>query len=60
MPEVANPLLKRAKTGMKKIEKALYSISAFIMTTRTSVPSGCSPFCMKVYFIEIIDNIDKL
>ena len=38
VPEVANPLLKRAKAGMKKIEKALYSTPAFIMAIRASVP----------------------
>ena len=31
VPEVANPLLKKAKVGMNRIEKALYSAPAFIM-----------------------------
>lgn len=38
VPEVANPLLRKAKTGMKKIEKALYSTPAFIMAIRAVVP----------------------
>ena len=36
--EVVNPLLKKAKTGRKKIEKALYSALAFIMAIRVAVP----------------------
>lgn len=38
VPEVASPLLKKAKTGMKKIEKALYSTPALIMAIRAAVP----------------------
>lgn len=38
IPEVADPLLKKAKNGMKKIEKILYSTPAFIMAIRAAVP----------------------
>lgn len=38
VPDVAYPLLKKAKTGMKKIEKALYSTPAFINAIRAAVP----------------------
>ncbi len=31
-------MLKKAKTGRKKIEKALYSALAFIMAIRVAVP----------------------
>jgi hypothetical protein len=31
-------LLEKAKTGRKKIEKALYSVLAFIMAIRVAVP----------------------
>mgnify|MGYP003291467999 CR=1 FL=1 len=38
VPEVANSLLKRAKDGMKKIEKILYSMPAFITAVRAAIP----------------------
>lgn len=38
VPEIANPLLKKAKAGMKKIEKVLYCTPAFIMAIKALVP----------------------
>lgn len=38
IPEVANPLLKRAKTAFSKIEKALYTVPAFINSVKAAVP----------------------
>ena len=38
VPEVANSLLKKAKVGMKKIEKTLYSMPAFITAIRAVIP----------------------
>lgn len=38
IPEVANLLLKRAKTAFSKIEKALYTVPAFINSVKAAVP----------------------
>lgn len=38
IPEVANPLLKRAETAFSKIEKALYTVPAFINSVKAAVP----------------------
>ena len=38
VPEVAKPLLKEAKTAFSKIEKALYTASAFINAVKAAIP----------------------
>lgn len=38
VPEVAKPLLKEAKTAFSKIEKALYTATAFINAVKAAIP----------------------
>ena len=38
VPEVAKPLLKEAKQAFSKIEKALYTATAFINAVKAAVP----------------------
>lgn len=38
VPEVAKPLLKEAKQAFSKIEKALYTVHAFINAVKAAIP----------------------